>query len=123
MHQDNLRLFQGCVGPACTHGHSNMSDSQAGCIVDAITDHRDTPAFFRKPPDRFDFQLRFKFSPNIVEAEVALHGLSRRGTVACQHDRIESQTTESLNHFSRFWTDGVAQNDATEQFTIPDPDL
>ena len=84
-HQRDAGALHGDVG-AGAHGDADIGLRQRRGVVDAVAGHGHDAPFRLQPLDHLALLLRQHFGLDLVDAELARHGVRGRAAVAGEHD-------------------------------------
>lgn len=101
----------------------NARYGKAGRVIYSIADHCDALTRSVELADRGDFLLGLEAGAEFVEVEFALEQLGGLGAITGEHDAAQADPAEFSEHAGSLGTDVIAQKNATEQFTVADPDF
>ena len=123
MHQHDFGLFEGRVRSTGAHRHADVRGGQTGRVVDTIADHGHEEILPGEGLNDGDLLLRFQFGTDVVELEFFFQMFGIGFAVAGQHHGSQPFATELLHDRARLRPDVVAQQDATDQIPVGQPDL
>src|SRR5208337_4722912 len=116
-HQGDVGGLDGHVGTGADR-NAQVGLDQRGCVVDAIANHGDDPAFVLESANLGDFVFGQHLGQHSVDADLFGDRGSRAGVVAGDHGDLQPHGVQLTDHVDGVVFDGVSDREHAHDLAV-----